>query len=187
MLEHAGEGHGAGMSGAPRLRRQRVVSERKKLELALKDRERHGVQTTTVERVLRADGRVIVGSNGCQFVNQSVLDTLFYKGDIDSRQFEAGDQFRSDAYRAGMVWSTTSLREPGSQLRNDDRLPFFTSRQEGGAFRRWSAAVSRISSEDARVLAAVVWPRETQICARTPVLNEIRTALDAVAAYYRLR
>lgn len=171
------------------LRRREREKSKKNAEKALAERKRRGLETTTLERILRADGKLIVNSADCQVVNQSILDTMYWQGLISHRQYEAAERFREDAYNSGMVWSLTSLREPSARSSVDQRLPAFAMRGRNKTHSRWSGAVARLGMDGNKIIDAIVWPRDSgMLRERAGVSVEaIEGALDILADHYRVR
>lgn len=69
----------------------------------VRERERTGQGTATVERLLKAgeDGCETTQS-GVQRINQAPLDRLWALGQLNAWEFNAGDTFRKDAYLAAI-------------------------------------------------------------------------------------
>ena len=68
------------------------------------DRERIGKGTATVERLTMAgkDGIETVGKEGTQRIISAPLDRMWKAGDITKREFDAGDEYRTMRYLAGV-------------------------------------------------------------------------------------
>jgi len=183
------------------------------LERSIEERLRRGVGVSTAERVRQAgetelDIRVetekrdgVLSTVVRQRVTQAPLDRLKAKGSITERQFDAGDEFRKDAYEAGMIPSGALVYEP-SDRRFGSRTPQFMAASRADAHARWVEAqaildklypivdevcwaadrTDTLQSIGARLFAYSTNDRR----AETAALTALRLGLDTLADHYRL-
>jgi len=155
-----------------------------------------------VERAIGRDGETLRGSRrrGVRSVTVNALESplgwLFARGMISRRQFDAGEQLRSDWERGGLPASVTmhwGAAPIGSQRGNAGSAPDLLARQID-ARRRFDQAVEAAGPGLSDILWRVVCSGEGMRDAETALGWPARAgkvvlalALDRIADFYRIR
>jgi len=155
-----------------------------------------------VERAIGRDGETLRGPRrrGVRSVTVNVLESplgwLFARGMISRRQFDAGEQLRSDWERGGLSASVTMHWDAapiGSQRGNTGSAPDLLARQID-ARRRFDEAVEAAGPGLSDILWRVVCSGEGMRDAETALGWPARAgkvvlalALDRIADFYRIR
>jgi hypothetical protein len=153
------------------------------------------------ERAIGRDGEILRGQKRAVrsvTVNavESPLGWLFARGLVSRRQFDAGEQLRSDWERAGLSSKVTMLWDsaPVGRNRGGPGGPADLLGSQIDARKRFDGAVSAVGSGLSDILWRVVCSGEGMREAETALGWPARAgkvvlslALDRVADYYRIR
>lgn len=175
--------------------------ERDRVVRLVTERERGEKGTATVERLLRAgkkDEGFEVAPTGRQRLVDAPLDRLRKEGRITGREFDAGDQYRNDAYLAAIDPSapTVDWNSVGTAFRPKSPSMFSTQRIADARI-KWRETEKNIRGLPARVLDSAlihehpfeeigrhVFGEGNEHYARAAAKAGLRVALSVLADYY---
>lgn len=151
-----------------------------------------------VERQVQDAGTVTRRVRRSVTVNQveSPLGWLYRHGHLDVRQYEAGEQLRSDWERANLSPCVTMRWDPapGARLRQGGGPSLERSEQQASARARFDSAIEAAGPGMSDILWRVVCAGEGMRDAETALgwparagKLVLRMALDRVANFYRIR
>lgn len=165
------------------------------------ERERTGKGGATVERILRAGDGFEVLATGGHRVTEAPLDRLWSRGAITEREFQAGDQFRTDAFAAKIDPGAAGINWDGVGRYFGPKMPtMFTAQAVADARIRYRLVVRKLGPSLEAVLDAIVVHEHSPVhvgrtlygCsgerqAQTVGTAAFRTALGALADHYEGR
>lgn len=164
-------------------------TEAEKIASRVAERQRVGLSTATVERLLKVgeDGHEHTQATSQQVSVQRVLeaplDRLHRQGFITEAEFEAADRYRADAYLAAVEPTVGSIdwNSAGGGGRSAKVPAMFGSQEVYDARKRHRAIDSRMAGVT-RVVATLVMIRETSLAEVGQTVFGYRDRKDAEVA-----
>ena len=176
-----------------------VLAPRRQAKKEARVRAQVGKESATPERAAMAGEDQRIGDDGAQRLTDAPLDSLRSRNVITLRQFEAGDTFREDCYRAGFVPSATKDLQHVSGGQGPRVPAFLSSERAAMAADRYRAAEQALGPElSAIVNAAIQAPAGTSVSqlgremfgrknaneARAAFVETLKIGLDRLVAHY---